>query len=828
MTREAGSCSKTINKRTHYLEDQVFDDPLNGEEDNSCPRAGNTSRKSLSNESDSLIDISVYTNYLPHSYSVNVNRTEESDDEDEVSQEITVLAGNRSNEGWPANMNIPSSWRDKINNINEDDDEVSQEIPVFVGNRSNEGWPANMNIPSSWRDKSNNITVRKDNRCILASKLPTIFVTNHRSFFPKFNNFLELVKTLDLTLGLHSEVWEDKEKKDHQNKIEEAMELEGVHYISNPRPKRRGGGAAITLVGGDFTLTRLDVVTPRNLEVVWGLVRPNQPTKDFKGIIVCSFYSVPRSKRKTQLIEHIAINYGELRTRYKDCFFLTGGDKNDLDLKLILDISPTFHTHNTKPTYGQKNIDVLVSDMVHLFNEPIIIPNVPTDIPDGQPGGGKISDHPVVYTMPRLNRTQKPARELVVKKTRRIKDEDILKIGQWIQQESWVEMLDCGESMATKYSEIVFAKLDEICPEVEVKITKMDGKVTSLALQKLARQRLREYTLNGNSKKFKEIKKKQKQRISYENKKEIEKKIENSTGKGMKWVKDASRMSARPGDDTSSTFSLPAHVDANFTPLQSAEAIASYFAKISQEYTPIESDISASWLEAKKKLDEAECCHPVIMEHQVFQTMKAAKKTDSVPGDIPAAILKEFLPELAFPVTEILKQAVTTHTWPASFKKEYHLPLKKIPAPASEDDLRGIGLSSFVSKQLERLVLNWIWPYIRNHVDPDQMGGMPGCSIEHYITKMTDFILRSMDGNPDAAVIAVPVDYSKAFNRMLHSDILSNLVALNVPTCSVKLITSYLTQRTMCVRYKGAVSSFYSMPGGGPQGGLLTSVFFIL
>ena len=172
------------------------------------------------------------------------------------------------------------------------------------------------------------------------------------------------------------------------------------------------------------------MVTPRNLEVVWGLVRPNQPTKDFKGIIVCSFYSVPRSKRKTQLIEHIAINYGELRTRYKDCFFLTGGDKNDLDLKLILDISPTFHTHNTKPTYGQKNIDVLVSDMVHLFNEPIIIPNVPTDIPDGQPGGGKISDHPVVYTMPRLDRTQKPARELVVKKTRRIKDEDILKIGQ--------------------------------------------------------------------------------------------------------------------------------------------------------------------------------------------------------------------------------------------------------------------------------------------------------------------------------------------------------------------------------------------------------------
>ena len=142
--------------------------------------------------------------------------------------------------------------------------------------------------------------------------------------------------------------------------------------------------------------------------------------------------------------------------------------------------------------------------------------------------------------------------------------------------------------------------------------------------------------------------------------------------------------------------------------------------------------------------------------------------------------------------------------------------------------MRGIGLSAWVSKQLERLVLNWIWPYIRPYMDPDQMGGVPGCSIEHYIIKMTDFILKSMDGNHDAAVLAAPVDYSKAYDRMLNSDILCNLVALNVPYCAVKFIKSYLTGQTMCTRYKGSVSSFKKIPGGGPQCGLLTSVLFIL
>ena len=211
--------------------------------------------------------------------------------------------------------------------------------------------------------------------------------------------------------------------------------------------------------------------------------------------------------------------------------------------------------------------------------------------------------------------------------------------------------------------------------------------------------------------------------------------------------------------------------------------------------------------------------------------MKASKKTDSVPGDIPSSILKEFLPEFASPVTSILKEAVRTHEWPTIYKREYHLPLKKVPSPLTEDDIRGIGLTSWVSKQLERQVLNWIWPFIKQHMDPDQMGGVPGCSIEHYIVKMLHFILGSMDGDSQSAVMGIPVDYSKAYNRMLHSNIITTMSDLknpSIPTCAIRLIKSYLTQRSMCIRYLGVESSFEKCPGGGPQGGLLTGLLFCL
>ena len=150
---------------------------------------------------------------------------------------------------------------------------------------------------------------------------------------------------------------------------------------------------------------------------------------------------------------------------------------------------------NTKPTYGPKNSDVMISDIAHLYHESEILPSVPTDIPAGQPGGGKVSDHPIVMSKPKLNRLEGPPKEVLIKKTRRIDDERKRKLGQWITRESWEMVFDGGSAtgMVDKLTKLIFSKLDEICQEETVKITKLEGKLTSKALQVLSRQRLREF-----------------------------------------------------------------------------------------------------------------------------------------------------------------------------------------------------------------------------------------------------------------------------------------------------------------------------------------------
>ena len=97
---------------------------------------------------------------------------------------------------------------------------------------------------------------------------------------------------------------------------------------------------------------------------------------------------------------------------------------------------------------------------------------------------------------------------MLVKKTRRMNDERKHKIGQWITTESWEMVYDGGSAsgMVDKFTELLFSKIDKICPEETVKITKLEGKITSGTLQKLARQRLREFSKHGNSERLKEIK----------------------------------------------------------------------------------------------------------------------------------------------------------------------------------------------------------------------------------------------------------------------------------------------------------------------------------
>ena len=77
-------------------------------------------------------------------------------------------------------------------------------------------------------------------------------------------------------------------------------------------------------------------------------------------------------------------------------------------------------------------------------------------------------------------------------------------------------------------------------------------------------------------------------------------------------------------------------------------------------------------------------------------------------------------------------------------------------------------------------------------------------------------------------MLAACVDLSKAFNRVDHCLVIQDLFDMHTPSWLLKIIVSYLSDRSMILKYNGEYSSRKLLRGGGPQGAYLGGLIFIV
>ena len=335
---------------------------------------------------------------------------------------------------------------------------------------------------------------------------------------------------------------------------------------------------------------------------------------------------------------------------------------------------------------------------------------------------------------------------------------------------------------------------------------------------------MREYVRNGKSEKYIKLREEFKVKFKKESqlflRKNVDSLKESDPGKAYNVLK---RMGAMPGElEDSSTFTLPSFE--NLSPEQAAEKIADHFSKISREFPPLMEESLPKRVQRKLQQPENESKVPEILEYEVFDKIKATNKPKSgVPGDLPRRLVKEFGPEMAVPTCRIFNSVIKSAKqgvakWPASWKQEFGVPLKKSQDPQSEDDLRVISLTAFFSKVLEKFVVKWLMDYISDKIDPKQFGGLKGNSISHYMIELINFIQYNQDFNLPIGVLVCAIDFSKAFNRQNHNLLVTKLSDMGVPGWLLNIVMGFLSDRILKVNYKGATSKDKILSGGGPQG----------
>ena len=671
-------------------------------------------------------------------------------------------------------------------------------------------------------------TIRRDNKTIEALALPKLANYNMRALFSKIQSFSEDMRERKTDVCFLTEVWEVKENKKHQFKLEEMFEMRGVKYISTPRPgTQRGGGAAIAVRTDKFLISKLNIPIPKSVEVVWGLVKPKIITGKISVIITCCFYSPPRSRKNPALLEHLTLTLQSLLVTHPSAGVIISGDRNSIEITRLLQIDPSLRQIVTKNTRNMKILDVILTNLHRYYHTPDIVPPICPDVP----GRGAPSDHSGVIAAPYITSTQ-PHRTSKVRRQIRPIPESLLEVfGHKLTSAEFnhVYTQPNPTAMVAEFQEKMTKMVEETFPLKSILISGEDQVWFTEELRALKRSRLREYTRHGKSEKYTELKLKFDKKFENEFKK-YQAKIESEVTEGKRGSAYSAlkKLGLRPGEVSQPLFQLPQHVNNNLTLAESAEKIADFFSSVSQEYSPL--NISTLPPNIKNYLTTAQAGEtvPRLSVASVYRKLVKAKKPNSiVPGDLPKKVIKKWAANLAVPVSSIYNNISCTAVYPDQWKVEYQIPVPKVYPPESEDDLRNISKTNFLSKCYESIIADWLLPIIQPYLDPGQCG-MKGQSITHYLVKLLNFIHTVWDKRQPHAVLAACIDLSKAFNRIDHSLVVQDLYDMHTPSWLLKIIASYLSERSMILEYRGRYSSRKLLPGGGPQGAYLGGVIFIV
>ena len=128
----------------------------------------------------------------------------------------------------------------------------------------------------------------------------------------------------------------------------------------------------------------------------------------------------------------------------------------------------------------------------------------------------------------------------------------------------------------------------------------------------------------------------------------------------------------------------------------------------------------------------------------------------------------------------------------------------------------------------EAFLSDWLLPIVQPYLDPANCGGLKGTSISHYLIRLLHFIHATLDKSDPHAVVMALIDLSKAFNRVDHTLVIEDLHDMKVPAWLLKILISYLTERSMILKFRGAISAPRALPGSAPQGVFLGCFFFMV
>lgn len=204
-------------------------------------------------------------------------------------------------------------------------------------------------------------------------------------------------------------------------------------------------------------------------------------------------------------------------------------------------------------------------------------------------------------------------------------------------------------------------------------------------------------------------------------------------------------------------------------------------------------------------------------------------KNSKAPGidKVHNSLIKN-LPPLAFVLlTLIINSCLKLSYFPNQWKHAKVIGIKKPNKPASAaSSYRPISLLSSLSKILERIILSRLNDHLTdNNILPHQQHGFRAqYSTTTQLHKLTTHIRNSLASKLSTGLISI--DIEKAFDRVWHEGLIYKLMNINAPQYLVRIVHSFLTNRSFQAIVNNQLSSIRHFEFGVPQGAVLSPTLY--
>ena len=179
-------------------------------------------------------------------------------------------------------------------------------------------------------------------------------------------------------------------------------------------------------------------------------------------------------------------------------------------------------------------------------------------------------------------------------------------------------------------------------------------------------------------------------------------------------------------------------------------------------------------------------------------------------------------------MTKPFNYSILNGVFPHDWKIAKVIPLYKKGLKTMLDNYRPISILPAISKAMENILYDQLYGYLSNSgiLSKYQFGFGRHHSTSTALLDSTKQWYSNMDKR--LINIVAFLDLNKAFDTIDHDILIKKLHMYGVEQCSLKMLESYLSNRSQTCFINGSFSKCKSVRCGIPQGSILGPLFFLV